>query len=314
MARSTSAAAAGRRHRPHGRLLGAAALLGLLVELSPLPAAHAYTAAGDRIFVPTLLLPQIAPSDEFYLTFLTQHPTAGSRLDNLNAVYNKTITERLSVGVADGYSWLTPKGPDGRQNLQTTVKYLAVLEPADEFLLSTGVAREWGGSGATGSGVAAIGASPKGATTPALTFGKGLGEIGPAYLRPFAVTGLLGYQVSDGAPRPDRWQIGVSLEYSLPYLESKVTSTELPDVVRALTPMVEVLLATPSGASYGYKTTITVAPGVSYAGGGWELGVEALVPATRATGSGVGAAVQLHLSLDYLLAGGFLGRPILSAP
>jgi hypothetical protein len=44
------------------------------------------------------------------------------------------------------------------------------------------------------------------------------------------------------------------------------------------------------------------------------LGVEALVPATRATGSGVGAALQLHFSLDYLFAGGFLGRPILSAP
>ncbi len=324
MARRTSAASRGPRLRLHagGRastrvrcfLLATAAAFVLHLALSPLSVARAYTAAGDRIFVPTLVLPQIAPSDEFYLIFSTQHPSAGSRLDNLSEVYNKTLTERLSIGVQDGYNWLTPKGLDGWQNLDTTVKYLAVLDPADEFLLSTGINREWGGSGATGVGAARIGASPKGATTPALTFGKGLGEIGPAYLRPFAVTGLLGYQVSDAAPRPDRWQVGLSLEYSLPYLESKVTSAELPDVIRALTPLVEVLLATPSGASYGYKTTITVAPGVSYAGGGWELGVEALVPATRATGSGVGAAVQLHLSLDYLFAGGFLGRPIFSAP
>jgi len=291
------------------RLLAACAALALTLELALGPAAEAYTAAGDRIFTPTILLPQIAPSDEAYFTFSTQHPSAASRLDNLNAVYNKTLTERLSVGVEDGYNWLDPRGSSGLNNLETAVKYLAVLDPADEFLLSGSVNREWGGTGAVG-----IGASPKGATTPSLLFGKGLGELAPAYLRPLALSGVLGYQVSDSAPRPDRWQMGLGIEYSLPYLESKVASLGLPDPLRELTPIVELLFTTPSGASYGNRSTLMLAPGVNYAGAGWELGVAALVPATRASGSGVGAAVQLHLSLDYLFAGSFLGTPIFAAP
>ena len=116
-----------------------------------------------------------------------------------------------------------------------------------------------------------------------------------------------------GKPRPDLWQLGFALDYSIPYLEAKVQSVDLPDFVRALTPLVEVLFGVPSGSSFGARTTITVAPGVNYAGGGWEFGLEALLPATRATGSGVGVAAQLHFSLDYLFAGGFLGRPIFSS-
>ena len=293
---------------PHRRLLAAAAVFVGLIELRLAPEAEAYTAAGDRIFAPSILLPQIAPSDEFYLIFSSEKPTAGTRLDSLGPVYNKTITERLSVGVEDGYNWLSPKGSSGWSNLETTIKYLAILDPADEFLLSGSIDREW----ATGS--PAIGASKRGATTPALTFGKGLDELSPAYLRPLALTGILGYQVSDAAPRPDRWQTGLALEYSLPYLESKVAPVALPEFIEALTPMVEMLFTTPIGASHGYRSTISIAPGASYAGAGWELGLEAVVPATRASGSGVGAEMQLHLSLDYLFAGSFLGRPLFSAP
>lgn len=273
--------------------------------------ADAYTAAGDRLFPATILLPQIAPSDEFYITTTTQQPASGSRLTNPSAVYNKTITERLSVGVEDGYNWLSQAGGatfTGWQNLQTRVKYLAILDPVDEFLLSAGVNREWGGTGAP-----RIGASAIGATAPSLTLGKGMGELGPDYLRPFAVAALLGYQVGDAAPRPNLWQAGIALEYSIPYLELKVESVALPALIRNMTPMVEVFSTTPSGNSYGKKAQLSIAPGVSYAGEGWELGIEALVPATRATGVGLGVAAQLHFALDYLFAGSVLGMPIFSA-
>ena len=54
-----------------------------------------------------------------------------------------------------------------------------------------------------------------------------------------------------------------------------------------------------------------VAPGVSYSqGSGWEVGIEALIPATRTTGRGVGVIAQLVLQLDYLLPDSVLGRPI----
>jgi hypothetical protein len=73
--------------------------------------------------------------------------------------------------------------------------------------------------------------------------------------------------------------------------------------------MTEILFTTPTGRSYGARTTALIAPGLSYAGEGWEFVIEALVPATRATGEGAGVRAQLHLVLDYLFPE-TIGRPL----
>jgi hypothetical protein len=84
---------------------------------------------------------------------------------------------------------------------------------------------------------------------------------------------------------------------------------DLPPLVRGLTPMAELLVTTPAGRGYGARTTALVAPGISYAGEGWEFVIEALVPATRATGEGAGVRAQLHLVLDFLFPN-TIGRPL----
>ena len=119
---------------------------------------------------------------------------------------------------------------------------------------------------------------------------------------------------ADTAPRPDVSNNGFTIEYSIPYLESKVQAFDLPNIVRQLTPMTEVLFTSPVGRSYGARTTALIAPGVSYNGGGWELAAEAMVPVTRATGSGIGVTVQLHIALDFFLADTPLGHPLISSP
>ena len=83
--------------------------------------------------------------------------------------------------------------------------------------------------------------------------------------------------------------------------------------MRNLTPMTEVVVNVPTGPTYGVRTTAMVAPGVSYAGEGWELGIEALVPLSKATGRGVGVTAQLHFSLDFLFPD-TIGKPLFSAP
>ena len=77
-------------------------------------------------------------------------------------------------------------------------------------------------------------------------------------------------------------------------------SFDLPALIRGLTPLAELLMTAPAGRSYGARTTALIAPGITYAGEGWEFLIEALVPATRATGEGVGVRAQLHLVLDFL--------------
>jgi len=56
---------------------------------------------------------------------------------------------------------------------------------------------------------------------------------------------------------------------------------------------------------------LVVGPGFNYAGEGWELGVEAIIPTTRAAGSGFGFTAQLHFALDYLFPDS-IGRPLFS--
>ena len=52
-----------------------------------------------------------------------------------------------------------------------------------------------------------------------------------------------------------------------------------------------------------------IAPGFAYTGEGWEFALEALVPATRATGTGVGVTAQLHFALDFLFSDS-IGKPL----
>ena len=93
----------------------------------------------------------------------------------------------------------------------------------------------------------------------------------------------------------------------------KVATIRMHGSVRGLTPMTEFVFSTPTGKSFGARTTALFAPGISYAGEGFEIAIEALIPATRATGRGIGVTAQLHLALDFLLPE-TLGRPLFSAP
>jgi hypothetical protein len=288
------------------RIAAALSLLALLIAATGIPRpAHAYTASGDRNFPATLVLPQLAPGDESYFNYTTlPQPSGGpgtpTRESSFTAVLGKTITDDFGIFIEETYSWnkLQGGGTDyGWQNQDGSIRYQAM-----------GLDRETGGTGAT-----RVGSSPSGATTPQIYFAKGMGDLDIGYLRPFAVTTFNGVAFADTAPRPDVVNNGFTVEYSIPYLESKVQALDLPDVVRQLTPMTEVLFTSPVGRSYGTRTTALIAPGVSYSGGGWELAVEALVPATRATGSGVGVTAQLHIALDFFAADTILGHPLLSS-
>ncbi len=278
--------------------------------------AHAYSAAGDRLFPATLVLPQIAPGDEFYINEFNLRHRGGpvgmpTRANNLTVTYTKTLTGRLGIVIDETWTRLDLAGGGaayGWQNHDMALKYLAVVDQPREFLLTLGLGREVGGTGA-----AKAGASSSGATTPTVFFGKGLGDLDIGYLRPLALAGLVGYQIADTAPRANMVTGGLVAEYSIPYLQSKVESLDLPDFLRNLTPMTEVAFTTPTGKSFGARTTVLVAPGLSYAGPGWELAAEALFPRTRGSGPGIGVTAQLHLSLDYLFAE-TIGRPLFSSP
>ena len=57
------------------------------------------------------------------------------------------------------------------------------------------------------------------------------------------------------------------------------------------------------------QTIGTVQPGVIWAGQYFQIGAEAILPATRLTGHGYGGVVQFHVYLDDLFPHS-IGRPI----
>ena len=287
------------RPRCSGKPMLAAALLASWPHL-----ASAYTSAGDRTFPAMILLPQVAPADQIYLTPTTQ-PVAEGRSTDLALNFAKTLTERLGVRFEEDYTWLG--GNTGWQNLEMVTQYLAVLDPLREALVSVGVDREWGGTGTR-----RIGASPQGATTPTIYFAKGMGDLDIGYLRPLAVTGSIGYQLADAAPRPDNLLTGIAVEYSIPYLQSKVRAFDLPDLLRGMTPLVETFVVTPTSNRGSNRPSATFGPGVNYSGEGWEFTIEVLVPAGRGAATGLGVAAQFNLSLDYFFPD-TIGKPLFSA-
>jgi hypothetical protein len=297
------------------RAMAVTGLTLLIAGVAPANPAAAYTASGDRIFPATLILPQLTPGDEFYLNYNMLPLSSGgvgtpNRSTNFTATYGKTITDDLGVFIEETYTGIGLSGAGtawGWQNLDGDLKYLAVNNIDHEFVMSLGLDRETGGTGAI-----RVGASPSGATKPEIYFGKGLGDLDVGYLRPLAVTTYSSVQVADTAPRPDVLQNGIVFEYSIPYLQSKVQSFDLLDAIRHMSPITEMVFTSPVGRSYGTRTTALFAPGVSYAGDGWELAVEAQLPASRATGTGIGVTAQLHIALDFFFSDS-IGKPLFSS-
>ncbi|MBR0799205.1 hypothetical protein JQ615_27825 [Bradyrhizobium jicamae] len=316
-----------------------AALPGLAIALVPLSASTAHEIVGNRFFPATLAVDDPGVNDELSLPTVDSFNTGDDpsvRQRDFSGEFSKRITEAFAISVGSTYSVLSPPGgptgigAHGFQNLETTFKYRVFKDPAHEFVMSVGLSIEWGGTGSD-----RVGADPFNTYTPTVFFGKGLGDLPDtvSWLRPVAVTGQVGYAVpgrhsttivgidpDTGAPTADtefhptvlNW--GGTIQYSMPYLKSAVVDLGLPDVVNHMIPLVEASLQTPvaNTMTSGTITTGTINPGVIWVGNTYQLGVEALIPINRQSGTHVGVIAQLHLYLDDIDPNG-IGRPIFGA-
>jgi hypothetical protein len=312
-------------------LLRAALCAGPLACLPFLPA-DAHEIVGNRFFPATLTIDDPGVNDELALPTVAISKTGDDpsvkQLD-ISGEFSKRITEDFAVSFAPTWTRIyAPGGPtmtgaSGFQNLETTFKYRVFKNPEHEFVMSVGLNIEWGGSGAQD-----VGAERFTVYTPTLYFGKGFGDLPSSmgWARPFALTGQVGYAIPSSRSTvtvdPDSGDVdtefnprvlvwGGSLQYSLPYLKSAVVDLGLPDFVNHLIPIVEASLQTPVSNTFssGTVTTGTINPGVIWVGKYYQVGVEAMIPINRASGTSVGAIAQLHLFLDDIFPNS-IGRPI----
>jgi hypothetical protein len=337
-------AAIGRRYFPRQILaesfmsirLACASLLGLATALVLINPSIAHEIVGNRFFPATLGIDDPGVNDELALPTVDSFKTGDNpsfRQRDISGEFSKRITEAFAVSFAPTYSHLSPPGgltgmgASGFQNFETTFKYRVYKNPEHEFVVSMGLSVEWGGTGAKG-----IGADPFNTYTPTVYFGKGLGDLPDtlSWVRPVAITGQVGYAIpgrnstttlgidpDSGVPAVDtqfnprvlNW--GLTAQYSMPYLKSSVVDLGLPDFVNHLIPIVEAVMQTPMANTLtsGTLTTGTINPGVLWVGNTFQVGIEALIPINRQSGTNVGVIAQLHFFLDDIDPHG-IGKPI----
>ncbi len=268
------------------------------------PAGVALAEEDGRDFPKTLIFDEPGIDDEVSLPTVLFVPQDGGHETDLDFELDKRLTTRLSLQINIGYTELSrsfSRPADGWQNSNATLKLLAYTDRPMEQLVSFSLTREFGGSGAR-----RIGAGPDGSTVAALNFGQGFAALAPApALKPFAITGVAGVLAADGAER--QALASISVQYSFDVLAAENANVRMPDHMRPLIPIVEFTYAQPvagHAAAHG-----TLAPGLIYAGEGYQVAAEALVPLTRASGTHVGAIAQLNISLS-MFGVAALARPV----
>jgi len=288
--------------------------------------AHGF--AGKRFFPATLVTDDPFVADELSLPTVaySKQPASedspATRETDFSIDVSKRITENFGVGFGATYKQLRPDDGDtqrGFDNLAASVKYKFYQSDEHETLLSAGIDWDIGGSGAKRAGAESFSTF-----TPTLFFGKGFGDLPEEakYLRPFAVTGLVGIGIPSRAStttvsdegdisverHPHTLQWGFAIEYSIPYLQSFVKDVGLHEPFNRMIPVVEFAMSTALDRG-GSGTTGTVNPGIIWAGQYVQLSVEAAIPINSRSGSHVGWIAQLHFFLDDLFPQ-TIGRPV----
>jgi hypothetical protein len=294
--------------------------------------ASAHGIVGQRFFPATLTTDDPFVADEMSLPTVTHQKTSADpsvKETDVDFDFAKTITP--DFGFVMGYGWThldqlgPPHNPSGFSTFHITPQYQFLRNGPHEAVAMVGLIAEIGGTGAQ-----RIGADTFTTLTPTLYLGKGAGDLPETMnlLRPFAVTGTIGYSfptrntTSTEIVDPDSGdvslaidhhsnaiQYGLAIEYSLPYMTSNIQDLGLPAWMNRLTPIVEFSFTQPTDNRFGEQTTGSINPGIIWSGQSMQLGIEALIPATRASGKNVGVIAQAHFYLDDIFPS-TIGRPL----
>jgi hypothetical protein len=270
---------------------------------------------GDRWFPVTPLVESPFVADGVYgaVQHLRQSDSPDFGENDFVFGVEKRVTDDFGVSLAATYEVLAPQGMAhvyGFDNVYAEVKYEVVRSVPHEAILSLGLTREFGGTGA-----ARVGAEAVGMTTPAILAAKGFGDLPDSlkYLRPVTVSANLGYVVPDAQTSgddhfPNVLQAAVSVQYSLPYLQGNVEYAGLPPVLGRISPLVEFTYSAPTGTAFDVRPSGLVAPGFVYTQDGIDFSIEALLPVSHYSGVGVGAIGKVHIPLGMIAE--TLGKPL----
>lgn len=257
----------------------------------------AHGIVGDRYFPPTITV-----DDPFVAT--EAHAVVGRTpnldVDKTSAVSGKTAMLGASAEITDGFgisidtTYRAPNGNlenpgDGFDRFYYRVKKEVFTDSAREFQFTLGLTGQLGNTGSKGSGSDSTYA-------PSIFFAKGFGDLSQElwFLRPFALTGLVGYQLPSVGNAPRVINLGLTVQYSLTYLNNHVQPTGWNNFLNQLVVIVEMPMQACLDHACANQTSRSINPGVIWVGRHFNIAAELVMPNNANSGKGTGVLVQMQ--------------------
>lgn len=280
-------------------------LAAVALTLCGMAPAFAHAVAGQRLFPSTLTFDDPGIGAELPLVF-SHVREDGRNQDDFDIEIAKPITPNFSLIAGTGYSGATGAGTPpvhGWGNLELGGVWQLYRNASSESIGSFSITRSFAhtGSRATRDDVSAW--------SPEFHFGKGFGQAGANWLRPFALTGSIGLDLPNARDEPRMLDWGLALQYSIPYLQNFVKYAGIKAPFDKMIPVIELPMQTCLDRGCRGQTTGYVAPGVIWIGRYMQWGFELQVPVNHRSGHSVGVMFGFDLYLDDLTPHGF-GAPL----
>ncbi|MGH8190573.1 MAG: hypothetical protein ACREP2_03920 [Rhodanobacteraceae bacterium] len=279
------------------------AILGLSVLGTPGASAHA--TAGQRLFPSTLTFDDPGIGAELPLVF-SHIRGAGADQNDLGFSVTKPITDGFSLIAGTDYLGVTGAGVPalhGWGNFELGGVWQVFRDADSESIGSFSISRSFAHTGSRSV------RDDFSVWSPKFDFGKGLGNAPASWLRPFAVTGAISLDLPNARDAPRMLNWGLSLQYSIPYLQDFVKYSGIKAPFDNMIPIVEFPMQTCLDRGCHGQTTGYVSPGVIWIGRYFQWGVELQVPVNHRSGNSVGILLGFDFYLDDLAPHGF-GAPL----
>lgn len=246
-------------------------------------AAAAHGVVGQRSFIEPFVTEDVNPKNELVIA----RPEWDSSRDGHSLSYGfgleKKLADRFSITLGTRWDRLSPSAADepsesGFNNLGITLKYAFFVNPDHEAIVSFAL------ESTAPTGTADVGAEKDWSFKPFLLYGKGFGDLpdGLEYLRPFAVQGDFGPEVSTGPGTSTTFAHNICLQYSIPYLQAAVRDFGLGWPLNDLIAVVEFNFEHGIRGETSGTTRIVTTPGLVYMDRWIELGVAGRFPISDA--------------------------------
>lgn len=288
--------------------------LGIAVVVAVPVTGWAHGVVGKRWFPTTVVIEDPFVSDEASLV-VGHIKGLHEKETELEAEISKRLSPNFAIGFGGSYRILDSLDPEepnayGFSNPEISLRYQFIRDPVHELASTIALGITPGGVGAK-----RVEALSETTLTPALQIGKGFGDLPDwaDWLKPLAVTSSVGFNLFTGHSHTEEQENslewGVTVMYSIPYLQSFVKDIGIPWPFSRMFPIVEFRGETLLTGHESGETTAFANPGLIWAGKYFELAVEAQIPLNDISGKNVGILGMIHFFLDDIAPNIFTWTP-----